>query len=527
MLYPCFKIILGWGFFLLIIFGLQIGCTDKERNSDVTSTEDESISLKVGHQLAITHCSKCHLFPEPELLDKVTWKKNVLPQMSLHMGIFFDGHQYKPQIPNAIYEKDAISMLAKNLKLYPDSAVVKLEEWLAIENYYITRAPDQLPSIERNTATEKLKYTTSSVPFKFPKSYSSISFVEYNDQKGIIYVGDNRTKSLYILDKDFEMLDQIETESTPIKVIPKEDGLFILTMGTFEAAAESKGKLLLYKNGEIQVLIENLNRPVDFLLTNFLETGTTEFLIAEFGSLNGGLNLYFKSSNGFSKKEIYKGAGALQLKHNNLNGKSDIMALIAHGEEMLVNFIHKGNGVFERETLIIMPPVYGSSFFTFEDINGNGKDEILYVNGDNADLSPILKPYHGVRVFEKINGVYKEICFLPVNGAYKVIANDFNGDGLKDLAVVSFFPDFNKHPEEGFIIFEQKEDGSFSSIVLPTIKEGRWIDMTVADLEGNGRQDIILAAHLLSQAADIPDSLRSIWAQKKHALLKISYNKVN
>ncbi len=268
---------------------------------------------------------------------------------------------------------------------------------------------------------------------------------------------------------------------------------------------------------------------VDFLITNFLESGTPEFLIAEFGSLTGGLNLYSKNSGGFSKKEIYKGAGTLQLmeRDRDPHGKLNIVALIAHGEEVLVNFIHKGNGVFERETLINMPPVYGSSFFAFEDINGNGKEEILYVNGDNADLSPILKPYHGVRVFEEIDGQYKETCFLPVNGANKVIACDFNGDGLKDLAVVSFFPDFNKHPEEGFIVFEQKEDGSFSSIVLPAIKESRWIDMTLADLDGNGRQEIILAAHLLSQAADIPNTLRSLWAQNKHALLKISYEETN
>ncbi len=449
--------------------------------------------------------------------------------MSLHMGIFFDGNHYKPQIPNEVYEKDDISRLAKKLKLYPDTAVVKLEEWLAIENYYTSKAPYQLPPIEWDKKKEKSSYAITSLPFKFSNSYASVSFVEFDEQKGLIYLGDNRSKSLYILDNNFNMVDQVETGSAPIKVISKGEELYILTMGTFEAAAESKGKLFLYKSGKKLALIENLHRPVDFLITNFLESGSHEFLIAEFGSFTGGLNLYVENSGGFSKKELYKGAGTLQLEERDMNqdGKLDIVALIAHGEEMLVYFTHMGNGFFEMETLIQMPPVYGSSYFAFEDINGDGTDEILYVNGDNADLSPILKPYHGVRVFEETDGVHKEICFLPVNGAYKVIAHDFNGDGFKDLAVVSFFPDFNRYPEEGFFIFEQKEDGSFSPVVLPSIKESRWIDMALADMDGDGKMEIILAAHLLSQAADIPNSLRSLWAQKKHALMKISFDEIN
>ncbi|WP_114749794.1 FG-GAP repeat domain-containing protein [Pleomorphovibrio marinus] len=529
MLHHSFVFFKSRVFSFWIIVAFQIGCTNKGGNTDLITTLEESHSLEESHELAINHCGSCHLFPVPELLDKKTWQNNVLPQMSLHMGIFFDGHHYRPQIPNAVFEKDAISNLAKKLQLYPDSSVVRLEEWLAIEKFYLSKAPQQLSSIDRDRPTGKLNFAVSSVPFRFSNSYSSVSFVEFDDQRGIIYLGDKRTKSLYILDKNFNQLDQIETGSVPIKVIAKGEDLYILTMGTFEAAAESKGKLILYKEGKKEALIENLNRPVDFLMTNFMESGTPEFLIAEFGSLTGGLNLYFKNLEEFSKREIYKGAGTLQLMEKDLNqdGKLEIVALIAHGEEVLVNFAHSGNGVFERKTLIQMPPVYGSSFFTFEDINGNGKEELLYVNGDNADLSPILKPYHGVRIFEDIDGVYKQNHFLPVNGAYKVIAHDFNDDGLKDLAVVSFFPDFHKYPEEGFIVFEQKEGGSFSPIVLPMIKESRWIDIVLADLDGNGRKEILLAAHLLSQAADIPNSLRSLWAQKRHALIKISFEDID
>lgn len=34
------------------------------------------------------------------------------------------------------------------------------------------------------------------------------------------------------------------------------------------------------------------------------------------------------------------------------------------------------------------------------DFNGDGKLDIVYVNGDNFDYSRVLKPYHGIRILE-------------------------------------------------------------------------------------------------------------------------------
>ena len=40
-----------------------------------------------GKQLAQQHCGACHLTPSPDLLDKETWVKHVLPAMAPNLGL--------------------------------------------------------------------------------------------------------------------------------------------------------------------------------------------------------------------------------------------------------------------------------------------------------------------------------------------------------------------------------------------------------------------------------------------------------
>ncbi len=127
------------------------------------------------------------------------------------------------------------------------------------------------------------------------------------------------------------------------------------------------------------------------------------------------------------------------------------------------------------------------------DFNKDGYPDIVYTCGDNADYSPVLKPYHGVYIFmnDKTNH-FTQKYFFPINGCYKAIARDFDGDGDLDIAAISFFPDYAHQPEESFVYLKNTGDMEFKPYSIPHAHLGRWLTMDAGDIDGDGKPDIIL-----------------------------------
>jgi hypothetical protein len=82
--------------------------------------------------------------------------------------------------------------------------------------------------------------------------------------------------------------------------------------------------------------------------------------------------------------------------------------------------------------------------------------------------------------------------FFPVDGCYKAMAGDFDGDGNIDIAVISFFADYTHQPEEGFVYLENKGNFQYVPHTLPAGELGRWLTMDIGDLNGDGKPDIVL-----------------------------------
>src|SRR5690606_10825890 len=136
------------------------------------------------------------------------------------------------------------------------------------------------------------------------------------------------------------------------------------------------------------------------------------------------------------------GAIRTELRDINNDGLTDIIAMMAQGDEGIFLYKNQGGGKFLEERLLHFPPTYGSIYFEMVDMNGDGYADILATNGDNGDYPPILKAYHGIRVYLNTKqNKFEEAFFLPMNGAGKAMAVDFDKDGDLDIASISFFPD--------------------------------------------------------------------------------------
>jgi hypothetical protein len=193
--------------------------------------------------------------------------------------------------------------------------------------------------------------------------------------------------------------------------------------------------------------------------------------------------------------------------------------LMTQADERIIIFYNQGNFQFRLATLAKFDAVHGASYFEVADFNLDGKFDILYTNGDNADFSAILKPYHGVHILLN-NGTneFNESWFYPIHGASAARVLDFDQDGDLDIAVTSFFPDFKNHPDHSFVYFENTSDGYIPQIT-PLASKGRWITMETADYDGDGDTDILLGS--LAFPTLIPKDLINQWSYDEISILKL------
>ncbi len=465
-------------------------------------------------RLAHQACASCHLFPEPELLDKKTWEAGVFPQMAFRMGLDLSS------LANISLDDQP-----EVIKSLPASSMVSADEWEAIKRFYLSKAPDSLHAEVKSISTELTQFEPEAKVFgEFPL----LTFVRKDTSENEIYVG-SRMKKLYRLNGNFLPQDSFNLSSPPSDILFTKPDPSILMMGIMDPNDQAKGEIsVLRLNSRSGTrIIDSLKRPVHVERKDLNKDGLEDFVVCAFGNYSGSLLAFKGIANGKYERIFLQnqpGARKVIIRDFDGNGMDDILALMTQGDERIILLLNQGNFNFRISTLLRFPPVYGSSYFDVADFNKDGKFDILYTNGDNADYSMVRKPYHGVRVFLN-NGSndFKESWFFNMHGASQAAAKDFDGDGDLDIAAIAFFPDFEKHPEQGFIYFENK-DGNFIPQITKMGSKGRWLTMEATDIDDDGDCDLILAA--LDFNSGVPVTLVDQWKKDRTSILVLR-NKLN
>jgi hypothetical protein len=458
------------------------------------------------HRLAHTYCSSCHLFPEPALLDKGTWEADVLPQMALRMGVDLS-------LLSDVPHED----LDEVMKTIPDKPMVTEEEWRLISQYFIKNAPDQIETRPLTDLPEQSQFDV--LPHSL-RGNQFITLVKFDSAYNKLFVG-NRFARLYALDENLTVSDSFQLDSPPSDMMFQRDTPLVLTMGIMDPNDQTVGNLsrlsISGRNG--QVLLDSLKRPVHIAMDDLDHNGETDYVISCFGNYTGYLLAIEKKGDQLLKHIVHNlpGTRKVEIKDFNNDGLNDIIALITQGDEQLTVFINEGNFKFTPQRLLRFSPVYGSSYFEIADMNSDGHTDIIYTNGDNADYSMILKPYHGIRIFlNDGKDQYNESWFHPMHGASKTVVRDFDQDDDMDIAAISFFPDFQDHPEQSFLYFNN-ENGKLQPQITPLGSAARWLIMEAADIDRDQDDDLVLGA--LNFPGDVPQSLIQKWKKNSTALL--------
>jgi hypothetical protein len=497
-----------------------LGCTRNGSERVETDARTESAATDSdASQRVHTFCGDCHAYPPADIFPRAQWRHEV------EQGYMFFDQSGRPLHPPPIEE------------------VVK---------YYEQRAPAALPPADIKAATHPAPFQFERKGYSFfagppnvaPPHVANINLVHLFDPKrldalvcdmygGAVlclqpYLPQPRWRLLYGTGSD-HAFNPAHTHVVDLDGDHIAD-ILVANLGSFSPTDRLCGSVLwLRGKGEGRfepiTLLSGVGRVADVRTADFNGDGKLDLIVACFGWNKVGEILYLENATSpgqtpvFKRRQLDDRHGAIHVPVTDLNGdgKPDFVALISQEHEAIVAFLNDGAGNFRKQTLYQAPhPGYGSSGIELVDLNGDGKLDILYTNGDVLDQPYLLKPYHAVQWLQNEGNLrFTHHTLTPLYGAHRAVAADFDGDGDLDIVAVSFLPDQN-FPErkdkkaDAVVVLEQTSPGVFARHSMETVTCNH-VSCAAGDVFASGKQDIVLG-NFCSQP--VPDAI-TIWKNRR------------
>ncbi len=458
------------------------------------------------------YCGSCHLVPDPASLSKDIWEASILPRMGIRLGI-----------PNAKLDPlqrlsmaEQIELRKYNLDKY--EKIIEDDEWERLKKYVIDLAPDSISFDETRLArnVESKQFVRRDFPID-DNLGANICAIEFDEEKKELWLADFN-KTIHHWSKDEKLISRV---ASPVVDFNFSDNYVGWSeIGSLFPSNLKNGKVIFTNKINGKILIDSLRRPVQADLADLNGDGIDEIIVAEFGNDIGGLFLFESINDEYRRSTLLELPGVIKFKIKDMDndGKMDIVALFAQGDESIFTFYQREDLQFDAKRILRFPPGFGTSDFELTDYNQDGRFDITTAHGDNADYSYSLKNFHGVRIFIAEEDSYKEQYFYPIYGSTKVIPFDFDQDGDLDIATSAFFPDFDNLIEESFVYLENISEGQqfeFKTQLIPSDMPVRSLCLEKADFDGDGDQDLILGQFTISPQP-IPETLKQLWLSSKN-----------
>jgi hypothetical protein len=264
------------------------------------------------------------------------------------------------------------------------------------------------------------------------------------------------------------------------------------------------GEVLILENDGRQnftprVVLKSTSRVTDIRAGDFNGDGQMDLAVGQFGYDQGEIRWLERVGPWeFRPHVLLELSGAINVLVADFtgNGHSDIIALISQQWEEIYLFENQGGGKFTRKRIWgSTNEDYGSSGINMADMNGNGRLDILYTNGDGFGpaAQPGPRPWHGVQWLENLGGGlfrYHRVGDLP--GAYSPVGVDVDGDGRMDIVASSAYADWDKRQTEpaSLMWFRNDGRGGFTPRLLARVPKDL-ITLDAGDFTGDGLPELV------------------------------------
>jgi hypothetical protein len=447
-------------------------------------------------------CSACHTFPPPETFPRSAWNYEV------EQAYRFYNLSNRPLNPP------------------PFAAVVR---------YFEEQAPQELPeaAVPRAAGPAPVAFDRTGFrapPHPDPPAVSHVNLVRLFDKERLdILACDMRrgrvmVLSPYAADPAWKVLAEVSNPAHAEVVDLDKDGIpdiLVANLGSFRPTDSRKGSVVWLRGrpgGTFTpvTLFEDVGRVADVQAADFNGDGKLDLVVAAFGWNETGETYYLENKTAdwasprFESHAVDDRHGAIHVPVADLDGdgRPDFVALISQEHETVVAFLNDGGGRFRKQTLYAAPhPGYGSSGIQLVDLNGDGRVDVLYTNGDTLDKPYLLKPYHGVQWLENTGGLrFEHHPLAPMYGVHRAVAADFDGDGLLDVLAVSFlmeegFPQRKAKDLDAVVLLHQVAPGRFERHTLETVTCDH-VTCAAGDVFHSGRIDFVTGNFVSGRDAD-------------------------
>jgi len=505
-------------FVLLLVAGLSHAADQPQGASPaqpvpLIQPESPSEFLAQGRDLARLHCQGCHLQPEPDQLDKVTWYEQTLPRMSIRLG-------FMPQSIDRHPEADLLKASGR----FATTPYIPLSDWKAITNYYVSSAPEKpLPQARSQPIRVGLKSFRVEPAAAAESGGPETTLVRIDSQNRRLFVGDARRKTLELRGPDGSLRQTQKIGNVPVGLSFGSSMGLLASIGSFMPSDRPLADVRRWDGtlGSLATaapILTNLPRVTQAILEDLNGDGREDLIVSAFGNVMGRFSWHENLGGGKYTEHVLldrPGAICAQVLDFNQDGRPDIGVLVAQETESFFIFLNRGAGQFSMQVGFQRSPLFGHTSFDVADLDGDGRPDLVVTNGDNGEYASPIKRYHGIRVYMgRPDLTFKESFFYPLNGAFKAFIRDFDQDGHPEIAAISYFPDYSKSPEEGFVCLENGGNFRFSAATFKESLAGRWLTLDCGDLDGDGDEDLVLGSHIHGPSP-VPDHLKANWERDR------------